>query len=360
MTISFKGALVGAGLASAMAFSGAHASQEWPYSFLYVGGEVAYYDIQKGKREEGDVHNFVRPAIQLGWRINEHFSVQLQHGQMNTEARNFPPNINEDIRHRQTSIVGRLHWNEIDLASFHPYLGLGYAYHELDPRADEVSLTKENMVSIEVGVQRLLSENFMLDAGYRTLVETGDSFVDRVPYLALNYLFNQRYDTIPFEEEPVWVDSDGDGVPDHLDKCPNTPAGAKVDEHGCHLTLTETVNITLHIEFEFDSTDVPSEFRPKIAEVAQVLTEYPDSRVLLEGHTDNIGRASYNQNLSLSRADAVKRVLVSDFNINADRIHTSGMGLTQPIADNSTDEGRARNRRVEAIVSGEREVIQRR
>lgn len=130
------------------------------------------------------------------------------------------------------------------------------------------------------------------------------------------------------------------------------PEGALVDEAGCARELTREIKQTLYVEFEHDRTEVRPAYYPEIGKLARVLKQYPTARILLEGHTDSTGPASYNQRLSKSRADAVMKVLVSQFNISAERIRTSGMGESQPIASNDTAEGRARNRRVEAIVFG--------
>ena len=80
------------------------------------------------------------------------------------------------------------------------------------------------------------------------------------------------------------------------------------------------------------------------------MRKYPSANLVLEGHTDSTGAASYNKSLSKKRADAVKKVLVEEFNISTDRITTEGYGEEKPIADNGTSEGRAENRRVEAIM----------
>jgi OmpA-OmpF porin, OOP family len=76
--------------------------------------------------------------------------------------------------------------------------------------------------------------------------------------------------------------------------------------------------------------------------------------IIAIGHTDSIGSKAYNQKLSLRRANAVKAYLVSK-GIEANRVYTEGKGETQPIADNKTKEGRAKNRRVEIEVVGSRQ-----
>lgn len=346
-----------AGLAALLSSAPAAAEQRWPDSFGYVGIQGSYYDAGKGRDNLDNIHNFWQPAAHLGYRFNPRFSAQLQYGDGSTETRQ----TDIDVDARLINLTGRAHWHEMSLIGFVPYGGAGYGYNRL--KVDGLGTKREDAIVLEAGLQRLLGQNhrFMLDGGLRGLIELDDGFVDTQPFVALNFLFGKRYAAAePTPRAEIWMDSDGDGVPDHLDQCPDTPAGALVDEVGCPIMLTESVNITLYVEFEHDSTTVRPEFFEDIGQIAEVLTQYPDSEVLLEGHTDSTGTASYNQNLSLSRADAVMRVLVSEFGIDSTRIRTSGMGLTQPIADNSTEEGRARNRRVEAVVQATREEMKRR
>jgi len=146
------------------------------------------------------------------------------------------------------------------------------------------------------------------------------------------------------------MDSDGDGVTDNIDKCPDTPKGIKVDKDGCPIPIKERISITLHIEFDFDKDDVRSEYNPQIEEVANFLKAYPDKDVSLEGHTDSEGTDAYNDDLSKRRAESVKMVLVETFGIDAAKISTEGFGESRPVATNETDEGRQQNRRVVANI----------
>jgi OOP family OmpA-OmpF porin len=146
------------------------------------------------------------------------------------------------------------------------------------------------------------------------------------------------------------IDSDGDGVPDYLDKCPDTPKGAKVDANGCTMKLTEKVSITLKINFDTNKAVIKPGFGREIQAVADFMRQYPGTAVVIEGHTDNVGEADYNQKLSQRRAEAVAKTLSHDYGIAADRIQAVGYGQSRPIADNKTAEGRAENRRVTAVI----------
>ena len=139
-------------------------------------------------------------------------------------------------------------------------------------------------------------------------------------------------------KEIVILDSDGDGVPDNLDKCPGTPKGARVNQFGCW--------VLDRVLFDFDKYNIKPQFYGFLDEAAMVFEKNPGLRVMIEGHTDNIGTAAYNMKLSLKRADAVRDYLVRK-GVAIDRLSTVGYGFTRPIATNATEEGRALNRRVQ-------------
>ncbi len=110
--------------------------------------------------------------------------------------------------------------------------------------------------------------------------------------------------------------------------------------------------IVLHnIFFEFDKADLLPESIGELNRLYQVMKENPNIKVEIAGHTDSVGTAQYNKKLSLERAEAVKQWLI-DKGIEPSRIKALGFGETKPIADNSTDEGRAKNRRVTFTIVG--------
>jgi outer membrane protein OmpA-like peptidoglycan-associated protein len=146
-------------------------------------------------------------------------------------------------------------------------------------------------------------------------------------------------------------DSDGDGVWDGIDQCPNTPRGTPVREDGCPkavpLFTPEKNQLILEgVFFEFDKAVLMPVSRDTLDVVGQSLIDWPKVRVEVQGHTDSQGDVQYNEDLSMRRAQAVKDYLVSR-GVSADRMTVTGFGESRPIADNSTMEGRAKNRRVQ-------------
>jgi len=147
-------------------------------------------------------------------------------------------------------------------------------------------------------------------------------------------------------------DEDGDGIFDDLDKCPGTPAGAKVDEAGCTIKIKTPVRIQLEVLFDTDKSVVKDAYRSELKKVADFMTAYPDTKAVIEGHTDNRGDDEYNRDLSQKRADAVMQYLILKLGLPASRLRAIGYGETVPITTNDTEEGRAQNRRVVAEITG--------
>jgi len=152
------------------------------------------------------------------------------------------------------------------------------------------------------------------------------------------------------------IDSDGDGVTDDKDKCPDTPRGSSVDAQGCPPAAAlapapvfqpGTKSLVLQgVNFDTNSARLKSESNAVLDRVAESLRGNPDVRVEVGGHTDNTGSPSVNARLSGARAQSVVDYLVAK-GIAPSRLKSKGYGSTQPIADNKTTDGRAKNRRVE-------------
>ena len=107
----------------------------------------------------------------------------------------------------------------------------------------------------------------------------------------------------------------------------------------------------LNVQFQLNKAAIQEEFLPEVESLANILREYPDTSVVIEGHTDSLGSEAYNDRLSKQRAETVRNHLVENYNIDAGRITAVGYGESRPVASNDTEEGRYQNRRVVAVVS---------
>lgn len=170
-----------------------------------------------------------------------------------------------------------------------------------------------------------------------SLVVGGDTLVNdfQLPPIQLR--------PIPLPPPPP-VDTDGDGIPDAADKCPDVKG--TLDNQGCPEIQKKLNELAKMVYFETAKDVLTPEAKAPLDEAAAILLAYPQTTLIIEGHTDNVAGKAYNLDLSQRRANRVKNYLI-DKGITASRFtKVIGYGLGQPIADNATPEGRAMNRRV--------------
>lgn len=145
------------------------------------------------------------------------------------------------------------------------------------------------------------------------------------------------------------ADNDGDGVLDAADKCPDTAPGATVDANGCVPVAELKASMVLKgVSFKPNSAVLEPSSTAVLDQVVATLNAWPFARVEIQGHTDNVGSAEANRQLSASRAEAVRAYLVKA-GIDGKRLTAVGYGEDLPVADNTTEAGRALNRRVEMV-----------
>jgi|26BtaG_2_1085354.scaffolds.fasta_scaffold07034_2 outer membrane protein OmpA-like peptidoglycan-associated protein len=174
--------------------------------------------------------------------------------------------------------------------------------------------------------------------------EKGQSTLEQITYnSALPLLNDKRY-----QSHQISRVVPNNCPPPVIIRQPVTPAPVVVETQAP--VLAKKVTIDLEVLFETDKSIVRPEYYSKITELAEFMKQYPNTVVIIEGHTDSRASDSYNQALSQRRVNAVKEVLISQFGIGAERLTAIGYGESQPIATNSTTEGRQLNRRVVAVV----------
>jgi len=160
-------------------------------------------------------------------------------------------------------------------------------------------------------------------------------------------------DKCPNTPENVQVDKDGcpadtdlDGVPDYRDDCPETPAGEQVDENGCPPVVeVQEMVLSSGANFAVGSSQLLPSAYPELDKMVKIMGEEKGSRWRIEGHTDASGSAEINKKISKQRAESVLNYFLSK-GISRSRFEVVGLGEDYPVADNSTEEGKAKNRRV--------------
>jgi outer membrane protein OmpA-like peptidoglycan-associated protein len=148
-------------------------------------------------------------------------------------------------------------------------------------------------------------------------------------------------------------DTDGDGIRDDVDACPNEkgPGDPDPQKNGCPTSVRVTdgeIVILEQVQFKTGSAVILPVSDDLLRQVAGVLAEHPEIVTIeVQGHTDSRGGKGYNRKLSQKRADAVRKWLVNFGQVDTGRLSAHGYGMDEPIADNGTNEGRQKNRRVQ-------------
>ena len=264
--------------------------------------------------------------------------------------------------------------------------------------ANDGGTTKELVVPVGVGVKFKLSDALALNVGYNVNFIQGYNFTGAstypffdhysYTYAGLEYTFgpsskknvdwvnpiammyDELYDAALRQEvealkgrvtnvetavADLKKDSDGDGVADQFDKCPNTPAGSVVDGSGCVIvfpkdtvkadTAGKNAKAYSNIQFEFDSSVLRTSSYP-VLDASSADLRSSGKTITLAGYASSEGTAAHNLRLSRDRANSVKTYLVNS-GVEAKHLKIKAYGETHPIADNSTEDGRVANRRVE-------------
>ena len=217
-----------------------------------------------------------------------------------------------------------------------------------------------------VGATYELLDNFLLRADVRYRLDTAPSSVNtsigqnRRPDVFNDLLVNVGF-VVPFGDKPVRTapvvapvvaecstrDSDHDGVNDCDDKCPGTAKGTKVDEYGCPIRIE-----LKGVNFKYDSAELTETAKSILNKTASDLSVYPLKKTIeVRGHASSEGSDEYNLRLSQRRSQSVADYLKAKGVSN--KLVAKGYGEAYPIADNATEAGREKNRRVELVWIGE-------
>ncbi len=314
----------------------------------------------------------------LGVELTPSTQFQVEYGVSNTDAVNDAGTIiSLDAEQEMISgnfLIGTEEFTGYTDNAFKPYVlvGAGQSKIEVEDAAGNfVTGSKDTIGNLGLGAMYRINDALSLRGEARAIHNFDESWWEGMalaglevvlgghlaPTVAVPPMQEPLVDTAPVVVVESDLDSDGDGVPDSIDACPGTPMNVVVDERGCpvQVDIEDTLKMELRVFFDNDKSTIKNQYKPEIAKVAEKMREYPNSVASIEGHASKTGpSAAYNQRLSEARAVAVKSMLTNEFGIAPNRLSTVGYGYDRPIADNNTEEGRAMNRRVFAIITGDK------
>jgi OOP family OmpA-OmpF porin len=387
----FKHAFLAASVAAATAVSTSTTVFAETQQGVTITPSVGYMAFDSDRELENDFFY----SLGLGYQFGNPWALELLYLDSETEVDNF----GLDVDQTQIRLDALYHFQRE--GNWQPYLAGGVGQNEFeagtppagfvvpDPEVDELTLNFgggfkyyfNDVLGLRTDIRGIYGEenddlDFALSLGLQLLLGGSSSSSSPAPAAkpqaptpaapgdADNDGVIDTQDQCPATPAGVSVDSvgcpldsDGDGVADYQDDCPDTAKGARVDEKGCYILLTEDREVRLNVQFATNSDVVPEAYYNEIKNVADFMREYVNTSVVIEGHTDDRGAASYNQNLSERRAAAVAEVLVTRFGIDASRVSSAGYGEERPQVSNDTAENRALNRRVVAVVEAQVEKI---
>jgi OOP family OmpA-OmpF porin len=235
-------------------------------------------------------------------------------------------------------------------------------YQTLDPQQQGAATRSGNSYPITIGAAYKFSQRLLLNIGIERMTldqqKVSNMFVGLQYFPFVNQSRDKRVqpakavsqDKVVIATAATFIDSDNDGVLDNQDRCPNSSSVYMVDETGCTLSVTETISMRLNLLFALNSSQLTSTDKLEVMKLASFMQTYPDTSVVIEGHTDARGSDEYNQWLSQQRAAVVGKLLINQHNIAPERIETKGFGETQLFVDATTEAQHALNRRTIAEI----------
>lgn len=336
-------------------------------------------------------------GLALGVELTPSTQFQVEYGVSDTDAKaskdsaTNPANV-FDAKEELISgnfLIGTEQFTGYTNGKFKPYVlvGAGQAKYSVDSRAgytgvngnvvnagDEVAESKDTIGNLGLGARYLINDALALRGEVRGVHNFDNNWWEGQALAGLEVTLGGRLapavaavapivepvEVAPVVVEDTVVDSDGDGVADHLDACvgaPGSQAYVVVDSRGCPVErqVTEDLRMELRVFFDRDKSNIKPQFREEVAKVASKMREFPNATAAIEGHASKDSKrsnAKYNQRLSEARANAVKSMLSNEFGIAPNRISAVGYGFDRPVAPNDTAENKALNRRVYAVIQG--------
>ena len=306
--------------AMALVFAGASiAADNW-----YLGATAGHYDLDSD-RAISDDHNTLTAGLQLGKSLSDNVALELGYG--------------ANVGHDDVDVLSlnTLIWmSDSEATDWRPYVLFGVNQYDFQDSSN-LALDHDDrstQIMVGVGMGTRFSHGLEFRADLRGMAGHDEDGEDMGVQFSLNKVFGSK--SVSPAPAPVAAPVVTQPVAE-----PEVEAEPEV----------RTITVRLNVEFEFNKDTVLAVYGDQLDAIAAAMRAHDDTELVLEGHTDSRGSDQYNMNLSDRRAKAVKAKLVNDYGIPAARVSAVGYGESRPIATNSTEEGRARNRRVVGEMS---------
>lgn len=281
-------------------------------------------DIKNGELYGAGVSYFLTDDVSLGLSYGEYHDI--------TSEDRVQDGSHKKIKGSLTSLDAAYHFGNPGVG-LRPYVSAGVAHQSIG-QADRGGRDRSTFANVGTGVKYYFTENFFAKASVDGMYNID---ADEAEWMAgvgvgLNFGGGARQvaavEPTPEPAPAPIVDNEPEPAP-------------------------EVVRVELDVKFDFDKSRVREESYSDIKNLADFMQQYPQTTTTVEGHTDSVGTDQYNQRLSERRAEAVRNVLVNEYGVQGNRVNSVGYGESRPVADNSTEEGRQINRRVEAEVEAQ-------
>jgi OOP family OmpA-OmpF porin len=292
-------------------------------------GKHYFTDSSRDVQRDGELY-----GAGVSYFLTDDVSLGLSHGEYHDLTSQDPVNGggHKNIKGSLTSLDAAYHFGAPGVG-LRPYVSAGAAHQSIG-QVSRSGRDSSTFANVGTGVKYYFSENFFAKASVDGMYNID---ADEAEWMAgvgvgLNFGGGQRQvaqvEPTPEPAPAPIVDTEPEPEP-------------------------ELVRVELDVKFDFDKARVREESYSDIKNLADFMQQYPQTSTRVEGHTDSVGTDQYNQRLSERRAEAVREVLVNQYGVESQRVDSAGYGESRPVADNSTEEGRQINRRVEAEVEAQ-------
>ncbi len=283
-------------------------------------------DIKNGELYGAGVGYFLTDDVELALSYGEYHDIT-------SNDRVQPDGSHKKIKGSLTSLDALYHFGQPGVG-LRPYVSAGAAHQSIG-QVGRGGRDRSTFANIGTGVKYYFTENFYAKASVDGMYNIDADEGEWMAGVGVGMNFGGGASQQVAQVEPIPAPAPAPMVDNEPEPEP------------------EMVRVELDVKFDFDSASVRQDSYSDIKNLADFMQQYPQTNTTVEGHTDSVGTDQYNQRLSERRAQAVRDVLVNEYGLEGQRVESVGYGESRPVADNSTEEGRQINRRVEAEVEAQ-------